>query len=198
MGEAEPNPRDEELVARVQGGDVSAYDVLLIRYQSRLYGVIYNLCGNHEDTNDLLMEVFHKAYTNLAKYQQTAAFYTWIYRIAVNHALNYLKKRKRRGTELSLNDWGPDEEVERELQEAGVLTGEEQLDLADLQKKLNECLQKLSEEQRTVVVLFDIDGMSHADIAKTVGCSEGTVKSRLHNARKNLQRMLEQYLKKQR
>jgi len=153
------------------------------------------MTSNHEDTNDLLMEAFDKAFRSLSQYRKNASFYTWIYRIALNRSINHLNKNKKRRYDLSLNDLDSDESVEKELQDSGVVSGDKQSELSELQKKLNESLQKLSEEHRAAVVLYDIDGMSHADIAKTMNCSEGTVRSRLHYAHKHLQKMLGHYLK---
>jgi len=186
---------DEELVEAVLAGDISFFDELVTRYKGKLYSVIYNMTSNHEDTNDLLMEAFDKAFRSLSQYRKNASFYTWIYRIALNRSINHLNKNKKRRYDLSLNDLDSDESVEKELQDSGVVSGDKQSELSELQKKLNESLQKLSEEHRAAVVLYDIDGMSHADIAKTMNCSEGTVRSRLHYAHKHLQKMLGHYLK---
>jgi RNA polymerase sigma-70 factor, ECF subfamily len=185
---------DEELVEAVARGDVSAFDTLVTRYQGRLYSVIYNMTSNHEDTNDLLMETFDKAYRSLGQYKKNASFYTWIYRIALNRSINHLNKNKKHRYNFSLNDLDDDGHLEKELQDSGLTGGDKQTELTELQKKLNESLQKLSEEHRAVVVLYDIDGMSHADISKIMNCSEGTVRSRLHYAHKILQKMLALYL----
>jgi RNA polymerase sigma-70 factor (ECF subfamily) len=201
MGQAPPissdepeSPRDEELVDSILAGNVNDYDGLVRRYADRLYSVIYNMTSNHEDTNDLLMEVFDKAFRSLPKYKRNSSFYTWIYRVAVNHTLNFIQKNKKRRKDMSLNDLSFDDRYEQELKDMKVVGGDKSAELDELQIKLNESLQKLSEEHRTVVVLFDIDGMAHADIAKTLDCSEGTVRSRLHYAHKHLQKLLNQYL----
>lgn len=190
-----PERSDEELVDAVLAGDITAYDHLVQRYKVRLYGVIYNMTSHHEDTNDLLMETFDKAFRSLPTYQKTASFYTWIYRIAINRTLNHLEKKKKRRYDMSLNDIDFDKMPKEELIDAKMLSGAQSTQLSELQKKLNESLQRLSDEQRAVVVLHDIEGMSHAEIAKITGCSEGTVRSRLHYAHRNLQKMLEKYLK---
>jgi RNA polymerase sigma-70 factor, ECF subfamily len=191
----EPDLTDEQLVDQVLGGTVSAYDWLVLRYKERLYGVLYNMTSNHEDTNDLLMETFDKAYRSLSTFQKNSSFYTWIYRIGVNRALNHLNKRKKSRNTFSLNDIEMDDQLERQFADVSVMGGDRAVEMSELQKKLNESLQKLSDEHRAVVVLFDIDGQSHADIAKIMDCSEGTVRSRLHYAHQKLQKMLENYLK---
>lgn len=191
----EPDLTDEQLVDQVLGGTVSAYDWLVLRYKERLYGVLYNMTSDHEDTNDLLMETFDKAYRSLSTFQKNASFYTWIYRIGVNRALNHLNRRKKTRNTFSLNDIEMDDHLEKQFADVSVMGGDRAAEMSELQKKLNESLQKLSDEHRAVVVLFDIDGQSHADIAKIMDCSEGTVRSRLHYAHLKLQKMLENYLK---
>ena len=104
----ENGPTDEELVASTVQGDLGAYDELIRRFQGRLYGVIYHLTSNHEDTNDLLMEVFDKAYRSLPTFRGQSSFYTWIYRIAINRSFNFLDKRKRRQGAMSLNELDED------------------------------------------------------------------------------------------
>ncbi|MDD5261400.1 MAG: sigma-70 family RNA polymerase sigma factor [Methylacidiphilales bacterium] len=190
----EPQVPDETLVDRVLAGDIQAFDWLVLRYKERLYGVIYNMTSNHDDTNDLLMEAFDKAFRSLGSYKKNASFYTWVYRIALNRTINHINKNKKRSKDFSLNEMNLDESTEKELADEGALTGERSSELGELQNKLNESLQKLSESHRAVVVLYDIDGMSHADIAKTMNCSEGTVRSRLHYAHQYLQKSLANYL----
>lgn len=191
----EPQVSDEALVDQVLAGDVSAYDWLVLGFKERLYGVIYNMTANHEDTNDLLMETFDKAFRCLSSYKKNSSFYTWIYRIALNHTINHLNRNKKRRNDFSLNELSIDESMEKELTDTSVVSGEKASQLNELQNKLNESLKSLSDSQRAVVVLFDIEGMSHADIAKVMNCSEGTVRSRLHYAHKTLQKLLASYLK---
>jgi RNA polymerase sigma factor (sigma-70 family) len=187
---------DGELVDRVLTGEVSAFDTLVLRYKERLYGVIYNMTSNHEDTNDLLMEVFDKAYRSLGAYKKDAAFYSWIYRIAINRSINLLRQRKRAPKGFSLNEIDLDLSNQPDFLDSNLGSDPERVaGLRELQNKLNESLQKLSEEHRATVVLFDIEGMSHAEIAGITKVSEGTVRSRLHYAHKQLQKMLGSYLR---
>lgn len=191
----EPDRSDEELVDQVLAGDIAAYDWLVLRYKERLYSVIYNMTSNHEDTNDLLMETFDKAFRSLASYQKNASFYTWIYRIAFNRTINHLNKHKKRRGDMSLNDIDIEGAAEIQFADPQMRTGSQAAALSELQKKLNESLQRLSEEHRAAVILHDIEGLSHAEIAKIMDCTEGTVRSRLFYAHKNLQKMLEHYLR---
>jgi RNA polymerase sigma-70 factor (ECF subfamily) len=187
---------DQELVERVQGGDVAAFDELIIRYQSRIYSVIYNMTSNHEDTNDRMMETFDRAFRKIGSFKNDSSFYTWIYRIAINQTINFTSKNKKRLNQTNYNAVDLDSLQESELLDSlKSSTPDGNLEIKDLQNKLNESLQKLSEEHRAVVVLFDVEGLSHAEIGKILDCTEGTVRSRLHYAHKQLQKFLEPYLK---
>ena len=188
-------PSDEQLVARVMEGELSAFDDLVNRYKERLYGVLYNMTSNHEDTNDLLMEVFDKAYRSIPSFKGQSSFYTWIYRIAINRAINHLHKHKKNRNNMSLNDIETEDAIHMQFWDpSDTVNPERQAELKELQIKLNESLQKLSDEHRAVVVLFDIEGLSHRDIGRILKCTEGTVRSRLHYAHKQLQKGLEKYI----
>lgn len=185
-----PDP-DQNLIARAQEGDTRAFDALILKYGDKLYGLVYNMTSHKEDTHDLLQEIFAKAYQSLKNFLGNSTFYTWIYQIATNLTLNFLKKRKRH-TGLSLNDL--DSSVQNDAALIDVThqsNPEQQTNLNELQVKLNEAMQKLSEPHRMVVTMFDIQGMSHADIAKVLSASEGTVRSRLHYAHLQLQSALQ-------
>jgi RNA polymerase sigma-70 factor (ECF subfamily) len=185
-----PDP-DQDLVTRAQQGDTRAFDALILKYGDKLYGLVYNMTSHKEDTHDLLQEIFARAYQSLGSFRGNSTFYTWIYQIAVNLTLNFLKKRKRR-TGLSLNDL--DSPVQHDpalIDTTHVANPEQQTRLKELQIKLNEAMQKLSEPHRMVVTMFDIQGMSHAEIAKILKTSEGTVRSRLHYAHLQLQSALQ-------
>ena len=184
---------DARLVARTQSGDPSAFDELVLKYSPRLYGLVYNMTSNHEDTNDLLQDIFAKAYRSIAGFKGNAAFYTWMHSIAVNQTLNFLKKRGRRAT-MSLDDISSGISHDKEFIElTSTADPVRETDLSELQIRLNEAMQKLSNDHRAVVTLFDIQGMPHAEIAKILGVSEGTVRSRLFYAHRQLQNDLEEF-----
>lgn len=185
-----PDP-DQDLVERAQKGDTRAFDALILKYGDKLYGLVYNMTSHKEDTHDLLQEIFARAYQSLRSFRGNSTFYTWIYQIAVNLTLNFLKKRKRR-TGLSLNDL--DSSVQQDpglIDSTHEANPEKQTNLNELQIKLNEAMQKLSEAHRMVVTMFDIQGMSHGEIAAVLKTSEGTVRSRLHYAHLQLQSYLQ-------
>ncbi len=153
---------DQQLVARTQEGDASAFDQLVVKYTPRLYGLVYNM---------------------------------WIHSIAVNMTLNFLKKRGRR-FQLSLDDVDASIQNDKEFLEATASTSPvREADLSELQKRLNEAMMKLSDEHRAVVTMFHIQGMPHAEISKILRVSEGTVRSRLFYANRQLQNYLDEFRK---
>jgi RNA polymerase sigma factor (sigma-70 family) len=197
--DTQPNQGSEDLalVKRAQDGDTTAYDELIRRYQERIYATLYHMLSNHDDACDLTQEAFVKAYQAIKQFkgEHGASFYTWIYRIAVNKTLNFIKVRRNK-IFLSLNDMDFHAENDPEIVAlVSEHTPRRDAGLAELQKKLNEALQKLSEPHRVVVVLHDIQGLSHEEISKILDCNEGTVRSRLFYARQKLQTYLAPYLK---
>jgi len=185
---------DETLVARVQDGDAGAFDHLVERYKERLYATVYHMTGNHADANDLVQDTFIKAFTSIRGFKRESSFYTWIYRIAVNRTLNHLKRGKNR-LQFSLDDIDSHIQSDPDFVELmSHVTPRREVGLTELQEKLNVALQKLSEHHRAVVVMHDVQGLTHADIGKALHCSEGTVRSRLFYARQQLQGLLADYL----
>ena len=190
-----PTDADEVLVSRAQSGDTLAFDQLVVRYSPRLYGMIYHMTSNKEDTNDLTQDVFAKAYRSLNRFRGRSSFYTWIYAIGTNMALNFLKKRNRRAAwSLDNLDSGIQND-EAMVDLAHAANPRHQSDLNELQKKLNEAMQSLSNAHRAVVTMFDIQGIPHAEISKILKISEGTVRSRLFYAHRQLQGHLEEFIK---
>jgi RNA polymerase sigma-70 factor (ECF subfamily) len=194
--EVTPAPVDEaELVKRARKGDLGAYDELVQRYQERIYATVYHMTANHEDANDLAQEAFIKGFQALKSFKGGSSFYTWVYRIAVNKTINFLKQRKNR-SQMSLNDLDFNAEHDPDLVALiSDKTPRREAGLTELQEKLNEGMQKLSEPHRLVVTLHDVQGLSHEEIAKIMGCNIGTVRSRLFYARQQLQGFLADYLK---
>jgi RNA polymerase sigma factor RpoE len=188
-------PHEMELVDRARRGDLAAYDDLVQRYQQRIYATVYHMTANHEDANDLAQEAFIKAYQALKSFKGGSSFYTWVYRIAVNKTINFLKQRKNR-SQMSLNDLDFNAENDPDLVAlVSDKTPRRDAALSELQEKLNEAMQRLSEQHRLVVTLHDVQGLSHEEIAKIMECNIGTVRSRLFYARQQLQGYLSDYLK---
>lgn len=187
---------DAELVARAQQGDTRAFDQLVKKYTPKLYGLVYNMTSNREDTADLLQDIFAKAYRSLQRFMGKSSFYTWIYSISVNMTLNFLKKRGRY-TKVSLDD--VDTGIQNDPTFIEVTTTAKgtlrEVNIHELQKRLNEAMMKLSEDHRTVVTLYDVQGLQHSEISQILGVSEGTVRSRLFYAHRQLQNYLEDFVK---
>ena len=183
------------LVQRAKAGDLSAFDSLIVRYRQRLYSVLYNMTMNAEDAADLTQESFVKAFRSLAKFREKSSFYTWLYRIGVNLTLTHLKKRKIRqffSFDQASEDGGMSKDLEA-VSSTSVTSVKKALN-NELHKKLNEALSKLSDKHRTIVVLFEIDGLGHKEIATIMKCTEGTVRSRLFYAKQQLQSYLSDYV----
>ena len=186
---------ERELVRRARQGDLPAYDELVQLFQERVYATIYHMTSNHEDANDLAQETFIKGFQALRSFKGDSSFYTWIYRIAVNKTINFLKQRKNRA-HLSLNDLDVHAEHDPDLVALiSENTPRREVNLAELQEKLNAAMQKLSEHHRLVVTLHDVQGLPHEEIARIMDCNVGTVRSRLYYARQELQAYLSDYLK---
>ncbi|MFH0908633.1 MAG: sigma-70 family RNA polymerase sigma factor [bacterium] len=184
---------DVRLVERARIHDVQAYSELVRRYQRKIYGLVYNMTSNREDAEDLVQDVFVKAYSSLKHFHGNSSFYTWVYRIAVNRTINFLKKRKRRMAE-SLDD--VNRAIERDPAFVELSAKESpfrDMTITELKERLNRALLTLSEKHRAVVVMHDIEGTPHDEIAKILGCSEGTVRSRLFYARQALQGELNEF-----
>lgn len=189
--------RDEDwmLVQRVQAGDHAAFDQLILKYRERLYRIIYNLTGNREDASDLTQDSFIKAFRSISRFKGKSGIFTWLYRIGVNTALTFLNKQRRRRF-FSFDTLQEDaiNPILLEAITAGQKT-EKPVILKELQEELNTALQKLSLKHRTVVTLYEIEGLDHDSIAEIMNCSAGTVRSRLHYAKQQLQSHLKHYLK---
>src|SRR6516165_603223 len=190
-----PEVAEAELVRKARRGELRAYDDLVKRYQERIYATIYHMTANHEDANDLAQETFIKAFRALKSFKGGSSFYTWVYRIAVNKTINFLKQRKHKA-QMSLDDLDFNAEHDPDLVALiSDKTPRREVGLSELQEKLNAAMQKLSEPHRLVVTLHDVQGLSHEEIAEIMDCNIGTVRSRLFYARQQLQAYLSDYLK---
>lgn len=187
------SPSDEELVRRARDRDLAAYDELVRRYYDRIYGLVYHMTSHREDAQDVVQEIFVKAYRALDRFRGRSSFYTWLYRIAVNRTINFCKKRARQAA-MSLDD--VEGGIERDpayVRLSARISPVREVSLGELQERLNKALQALSEKHRTVVVLHDIQGIPHEEIARLLRCSPGTIRSRLFYARQRLQAELKDF-----
>ena len=187
------NPANEDdlsLVRRARAGDAEAFGTLVRRHQERIYGLAFRLTGDHASADDLAQETFVRAWRGIGQFGGRSGFYTWLYRIALNLAFSRWKKVSRR-RELSLE---PEIlEKQRDPSRRGE-DGAEEARSREIASALEEGLAGLSPEHRSTVVLREMEGLSHGEIARICGCSEGTVRSRLHYAKKILKKKLSRYL----
>ena len=186
---------DVRLVQRVRAGEVVAFDELMHKYRERIYGVVYNLTSNREDAADLTQETFIKAFQSLHRFQGSSTFFTWLYRIAINGTLSHLRRTSLKrffSPEKMVEDDHNVEVIQALVSDAATDKGTL---VNELQERLNEAFQKLSFNHRTVVTLFEVDQLTHQEIAEITGTSVGTVRSRLHYAKQQLQAHLQDYLK---
>jgi RNA polymerase sigma-70 factor (ECF subfamily) len=187
-------PSDEELIERIRQGEREAYQVLVEKYQQRMYAVAYGLLGNREDALDTVQEAFVKAYRSLAKFKGESSLYTWLYRITVNAAIDLERKAGRREEVEFRDEIEPDEEKGEYPAAPLSESPAERLMRKELGGLIDDAIQKLPSEQRTAIVLREIEGLSYKEIAGIMKCSEGTVMSRLHYGRKKLQELLGPHL----
>jgi len=181
---------DDHLVKQAKQGDVDAYTELVRRFQEKIYHTILSLTRNKQDANDLAQETFMHAYKFLRNFKQRSTFYTWIYRIAVNLTLNFLKRRKRdEKKQVQLEDYSLDVKSA-----ASTLSPEGYSMKKELSEKLKEAIGSLPLTYRASFVLVVFQGMTHSQAAKVLRCSENTVSWRMHKARRMLQQKLRPYL----
>lgn len=186
---------DQELVTRVQHGDKKAFDVLVAKYQHKVINLVGRYLHDPSEALDVAQEAFIKAYRALPNFRGDSAFYTWLYRIAINTAKNHLVARGRR---LPLTDIDPQEAEQYDgavsLREYD--TPENLLQRDDIEKVVTDTIEGLPEDLRTAIILRELDGLSYEEIAEAMSCPVGTVRSRIFRARealeKNLKPLLEQ------
>jgi RNA polymerase sigma-70 factor, ECF subfamily len=188
---------DMVLVERVRGGDTNAFRKLVERYQQRVLSIALGVVGNYQDAEDIAQEAFLKAYRNLGSFRGHSSFYTWLYRIALNLAIDLSRKAYRR-SERSIEETFPnDSAIDSSNSSAGGYMAhnerpDEYLHRMEVRRRFYRALESLSPQHRATIILREIDGLSYTEIADVVGCSKGTVMSRLHHARKRLQKALEE------
>ena len=187
-------PSDAELVLRCQRGEMAAFEELVNRYREKVYGLAYGMARNEPDAQDIRQETFVRAWQSIDRFRGQSAFYTWLYRIATNLAIDMMRK-KSRGLTVPLDTPEGARPIEAQMADGpkGRLPSDE-AQRSDLRQAIDRAMAALSPEHRAVVLLKDFEGMEYKDIAKVVGCSMGTVMSRLFYARRHLQRLLKDVL----
>ncbi len=176
---------DQLLVERSKKGDRDAFEHLVRLYENKVYTIAYRLMGNHADAADLAQESFIKIYQALPNFRGDSSFSTWIYHITVNVCRDELRKRQRRPT-VSLDEHAGDGNNSTYEIRSTAPGPEEMLDRSETQAMIQHCLNNLSEDYRTILVMREIQELAYEEIAEILGCSLGTVKSRLSRARQAL------------
>ena len=178
-------PSDLDLVQRVKNGDKEAFNLLVLKYQRKVGRLVRRLVSNSDEADDVVQDAFIKAYRALPQFRGDSAFYTWLYRIAVNTAKNHLVSRGKRPislSELTSND-GDDESFEVPVVTIDNNTPEAELMSRQIAEAVNRAVSALPEELRTALSLREIDGLSYEEIAEAMNCPIGTVRSRIFRAR---------------
>ena len=181
---------DGELITRVLAGETAAYRPLVVRYQNRLHGMVVGMVRNQEDAKDSVQMAFVKAYQSLAHFRIDSSFYTWIYRIAMNLAIDHCRKGKRRkttGFDEAIASRDEDGTVAQQHHEESPVHA---LARKELHERIHAALDEISEDMREAVLLREVEGLSYKEISERMDIPEGTVMSRLFYARKKLQSLL--------
>jgi RNA polymerase sigma-70 factor (ECF subfamily) len=179
---------DQRLIAECLKGNTAAFGELVRRYQDRLFNTVYRMVDNAEDAQDVVQEGFLHAYQSLESFKGDSLFFTWLYRIAVNTAISF--KRKKR---LLVRLDGPSGEAVLEpLDPSDLARPGHALEQAEQEQRIHKALSRLSPEHRAVLVLKDMEGQKYEEMAEALGVPIGTIRSRLHRARLELREVLEQ------
>ena len=176
------NATDKEIIERVKGGEKEAYDLLVLKYQQRVINLISRFVKNHSDALDVSQETFIKAYRALPNFRGESAFYTWLYRIAVNTAKNHLTVQSRKITKSDY-DVADIEQIEGNMSLTEQTTPESLLAKDELQETILKTIENLPEDLKSAIMLREIEGLSYEEIAEVMECPVGTVRSRIFRAR---------------
>lgn len=181
---------DQGLVRRVQQGDKAAFDLLVIKYQHKIVHLVNRYVKDPSEAQDVAQDTFIKAYRALGDFRGESAFYTWLYRIAINTAKNYLLSRSRRHSEYEI-DVQDAEQVENAPQLKDMDTPENMLMNEQIVEVIRSAIEKLPEEMRIAITLREFEGMSYEEIAEAMDCPIGTVRSRIFRAREAIDAKLD-------
>ena len=182
------------LIADLCEGDETALAPLIEKYKRMVYRLAMQITKNHADAEDVMQETFLKVYCSIRTFRKDAAFETWVYRIAVNEALNFVKRRERRQERTIETTAEAEFEMDMRYRATRASDPHVHAEKAELRRYVTEAVNSLPLKHRTVVILHEFEGLTHAEIASILNCSEGTVRSRLHYARKKLRTLLKPYV----
>jgi len=189
---AQADVSELDLVRRCQAGDTEAFDELVTRYRTRVFGMIYNMVHSEQDAWDLAQDSFLKAWKSIKRFRGRSSFYTWIYRIVMNVTIDWLRKKQIKGAGTEFDDAIQLRQVDpasKTVPKTEALPYET-MERDEIRVRIDKAIAQLSSEQRAVILMKEIEGMQYHEIAEALGCSIGTVMSRLFYARKKLQTLL--------
>jgi RNA polymerase sigma-70 factor (ECF subfamily) len=188
-----PDDADQQLVQRVQAGDKSAFNLLVLKYQHRVLKLVGRFVSDAAEAEDVAQEAFIKAYRALASFRGDSAFYTWLYRIAINTAKNALVSNRRRPVDFDLDLQDP-EQYDRHARLKESDTPEGVLLTEEIRGVVEHAMEQLPEDLRTAIVLRELEGLSYEEIAEAMDCPVGTVRSRIFRAREAIDKKLKPLL----
>ncbi|HEV8417561.1 MAG TPA: sigma-70 family RNA polymerase sigma factor [Candidatus Udaeobacter sp.] len=189
---AQSDVSELDLVKRCQAGDTEAFDELVTRYRTRVFSMIYNMVHSEQDAWDLAQDSFLKAWKSIGRFRGQSSFYTWIYRIVMNVTIDWLRKKKIKGGDAEFDDAIQLREIDpasKTVPKTEALP-HQLMERDEIRARIDNAIAQLSPEHRAVILMKEIDDMQYHEIAETLGCSIGTVMSRLFYARKKLQNLL--------
>ena len=195
---AQADVSELDLVRRCQAGDTEAFDELVTRYRTRVFSMIYNMVHSEQDAWDLAQDSFLKAWKSIKRFRGRSSFYTWIYRIVMNVTIDWLRKKHVKGAGTEFDDAIQLREVDPASQTVPKTEAlpYETMERGEIRVRIDQAIAQLSPEQRAVILMKEIEGMQYHEIVETLGCSIGTVMSRLFYARKKLQTLLKDVYEK--
>lgn len=186
---------DEQLVEKFKAGNKDSFRILVERYKSRVYNIIYGIMRSRDEAEDLSQEVFLNVYRFLHRFKEKSKFYTWLYRIAVNICLSAQKKKNKSSSILSLTELSEANNTSRKMELADEsFSSQKMLEDMELARRIKSAINSLSEVLKTTFVLREFEDLSYQELAKVFQCSKGTIKSRLSRAREELRQKLKPYL----
>jgi RNA polymerase sigma-70 factor (ECF subfamily) len=189
---AQADVTESELIRQAQNGNTGAFDELVGRFRNRVFGMIYNMVHNEQDAWDLAQDSFVKAWKSIGRFRGQSSFYTWLYRIVMNVTIDWLRKKQVKGSgaefddSIQLKDIDP---ASRTVPKADALP-HQKMERQEIRARIEAAIAQLSPEHRAVILMKEMEDMQYHEIAESLGCSIGTVMSRLFYARKRLQNML--------
>lgn len=195
---------DDALIRRCRAGEEAAFEEMVAAYHRRVWSIAYQMSGDPDDADDITQEAFVRVYRSIGRFREESSFSTWLYRITMNLCTDFLRRRRRHGEPLSLDQ--VEAEGRAETRQSPIAAGSvagthnpsgnplREAETAELRSRLTEAVLSLPEYYRAVVVLRDIEGLSYREIASVLGCPEGTVMSRLFYAKRALRERLRGYV----